>query len=228
MTDRFNLSLGVRWDHNRGDTLRGTVLNNNAVAPRLGLVWILNQKSQTVIKAHYGHYYDAPLTRYYWFLTDTFEPIIPEQFIDGHWVEQAIDYGLSDVSQGNLKQPFLRQLSVGIDRVLPGNIPFGAHYIYRRWSNLLNDVGQSEYEPVPFVNPITGETITVYNLVREVLGKVLINPPGLYRRYDGFEIFGNKQFTNKLSLSGSLVFSKLSGNSGSSRGGERAVRGFPG
>jgi hypothetical protein len=71
----------------------------------------------------------------------------------------------------------------------------------------------SQFEPVPYVNPITGETITVYNLVDSGDGtKFITNPPGLFRRYHGFEIYGSKRLSDKLYLAGSIVFSAINGN----------------
>ncbi|PWT90542.1 MAG: hypothetical protein C5B54_06980, partial [Acidobacteria bacterium] len=55
VTDRFKLSLGVRWDDNRGYAVeKGLVFKNDPVAPRIGFIWVLDKENQTVIKAHYG------------------------------------------------------------------------------------------------------------------------------------------------------------------------------
>lgn len=214
VTDRLSLSLGVRWDSNRGSTDRGVVLSTDPVAPRIGFVWMLDRNSQTVIKAHYGDYYEELLARDYYFLTDDLN-FITFQAIDagGQWHDisrSAVNVTHSDAT---LKQPYVRQSTVGIDRVLPGGVPFGVHYIYRKWGNILEDIGLNTFEPVPFVNPITGETITVYNRVEPSAEYFLTNPPGLYRRYDAVEFFASKQLNHGLSLSGSLVWSKLRGNS---------------
>ena len=107
----------------------------------------------------------------------------------------------------------MRQFTTGIDSVLAGNVPFGAHYIYRSWEDFINGQGSDVYEPVPFLNPLTGETITVYRFVSQGEESQLTNPPGLNRFYHGLELFANKTFfNNKLLLSGSLVYSRLTGN----------------
>lgn len=208
----LTLSLGVRWDHNRGLGDNGVVYATDPVAPRIGLIWLLDQEHQTVIKAHFGDYYDALVSRFYgesgYLGSYSFQ-----SYIDGEWVETGgFEAGPLVGGADNLKHPYVRQFTVGIDRVLPGDIPFGAHYIYRRWGNLLETVGQDIWEPVAFVNPLSGKTITVYRFVSSGGSAILTNPPGLYRRYDGVELFANKSFTNKLYLSGSLVYSKLQGN----------------
>ncbi len=222
LTERFNVSVGVRWDHNRAHTDRGTVIKTDPIAPRVGFVWILNKENQTVIKAHYGDYYDALSERFYYLLSsgENFEPLSIQKYINGDWVEQERYYPRKVSVKGELKHPYVRQFTIGIDRILPGDIPIGGHYIYRRWGNILEDIGQNEYEPVPFVNPISGETITVYNLTKSEFEKIFTNPEGIYRQYHGFELFTNKRFGNKLSLSASVVFSRLTGNYfGQSNGG---------
>lgn len=212
ISDRFNVSLGVRWDHNRGFTDRGMVFATDPVAPRIGFVWILNQNNQTVIKVHYGDYYQALLERDYYFESDSNHPQIGEIYTGEEWVEIGRFYETYLVDD-ELKQPYVRQFSVGIDQVLPGEIPFGAHYIYRRFGNILEDIGISQYESVPAVNPHTGEAIVIFLPQDEELKYLLTNPQGLYRRYDGIELYANKQFGGKISVSGSFVYSKLTGNS---------------
>ncbi len=211
ISDRFNISAGLRWDHNRGFTDRGKVFDTDPVAPRIGFVWHLDPKSQTVLKAHYGDYYQALLERDFYFLRDTIGAETVERFIDGHWVETSNFFEVY-IRDSKLKQPYVRQFSIGIDRVLPGEIPFGAHYIYRRFGNILEDVGISEFEAVPATNPLTGETIIVYTPKNPEMPFMLTNPSDLYRRYDALEFFANKQFTSKFSVSGSFVYSRLKGN----------------
>lgn len=213
VTDRFSLSLGVRWDHNRGSVEGTELFPSDPVAPRIGFVWNLNKNNQTVIKAHYGDYYDALLTRNYFFLKSGLGFMNELQQItgDGQWV--SVEARSTNIlGNQKLKQPFMRQFTIGLDRVLPKGIPFGAHYIHRKWENLLEDIGISTYVPVPFVNPLTGETITVFNRVDPNLTKVFTNPAGLFREYNGIEVFASKQISTKISLSGSLVYSRLTGN----------------
>lgn len=214
IANHFSLSLGVRWDHNRGSVDGAELFPSDPVAPRIGFVWSLNKDNQTVIKANYGDYYDAPLTRNFYFLksgsgfTNEFQQINE----NGQWVSSGRTSSQYDFGDKKLKQPFVREFSIGLDRVLPKGIPFGAHYIHRKWENLLEDIGYSTFEPVPFFNPLTGQTITVYNRVDPNVKSIYTNPAGLYREYNGVEVFASKQVSAKILLSGSLVWSKLTGN----------------
>jgi hypothetical protein len=64
------------------------------------------------------------------------------------------------------------------------------------------------------VNPLTGETITVFNRVDPFEDVILLvtNPEGLFRTYDGLEVIANGRFFDNLSLSGSFVYSRVKGN----------------
>jgi hypothetical protein len=100
-----------------------------------------------------------------------------------------------------------------VDQELPAEIAVGVHYIYRRWHNILDDIDTNpNYEQIPFVNPVTGETIAIYSLQGGLRHMLLTNPEGLYRRYDGLEVYMNRRFINRLALSGSFVYSKTRGN----------------
>ncbi len=213
VSDRIKISLGVRWDHNVGNTDRGEVFRTNAIAPRIGLIWNLDQDSQTVVKVHLGDYFDGLSDRQYFFLSDHYRSgTLYQYYRSGRWNDATLfreDY----VADQDLKQPRVRQFSIGFDRVMPGEVPFGVHYIYRSWSDVLEDVGISEYKLVPAIrSPFTGEIISVYQHVGDVYQYLLTNPPELYRRYHGLEFFANRQFGSRLYLSGSVVFSKLRGN----------------
>jgi outer membrane receptor protein involved in Fe transport len=216
-TDRLNLSIGVRWDHNRVKLLTDPVeYVTDGVAPRLGFAYALKENRTTILKIHYGHYYDN----------------VASSFIEklGHssnrttesFNQETQKWEVTDKSPGtsiytiddDLKQPYTRQFITGIDQVLPAEVNLSVHYIYKRDQDLLEDVDTtSQFEPVPYVNPITGKTITVYNRVDPGDGtKFITNKSILFRRYHGFEIYGSKRLSDKFYLAGSIVFSAVKGN----------------
>jgi outer membrane receptor protein involved in Fe transport len=215
LNDHFALSLGLRWDHNRGSTDRGVVSSSDPVAPRIGAIWSIRENKPIVIKAHYGDYYDALLTRQFSFLSD-------QQFgFQWDYFDNTTHQWLNDtreqivyLSAPDNKHPFVRQFTVGMDQELPLGIAAGAHYIYRKWHNILGNIEMNpDYQPVAFRNPVTGEMITVYSRPpSSERYSLLTNPEGLYRRYDGFEVYLNRRFLNQLALSASFVYSKTQGN----------------
>jgi hypothetical protein len=210
----FTLSLGLRWDHNSGSTDRGVIYSTNPIATRIGAVWQIREQKPIVIKAHFGDYYDAILTRQFVLLSDQLFGYQIEDFNTDTQEWETTDR-LQNVysSAPGIKHPFVRQFIIGTDHELPAGIAAGVHYIYRRWHNILEDVETNpNYEPKAFVNPITGETITVYNQRGGVRHMLLTNPEGLYRRYDGLEVYLNRRFMNQLALSASFVYSKTRGN----------------
>lgn len=215
LSDRITLNLGIRWDHNRGSTDRGMVFATDPVAPRIGLVWRLNEKSSTVFKAHYGDYYDALTASQFQLLTDSPVGYVAECFNydSGQW-EPCFGEQFNATSDSNLRHPFVRQFTAGIDHDLSNGLTFGVHYIHRKWENFLHSVDNTtQYESVPFVNPITGETITVFERTEAFTkANFLTNPEGLFRKYNGLEIVANARFLNHLSLSGSFVYSRVKGN----------------
>lgn len=211
LSDSVTISAGVRWDHNRGLTDRGTVFKNDPVAPRIGLVWMLDRGSQTVIKVHYGDYYEGLLESNYFFLSDKAALMTFQSYLgNGQW-DQGSSHIRNFTSSDQLKDPYIRQFNAGFDRVMSHDIPIGVQYIHRRWGNILEDISLSSYTPVPYVNPLTGETITVFSRIGRP-SYFLTNPPELYRQYDGLEFYVSKQLPNRVSVSGSFVYSNMKGN----------------
>lgn len=214
LNSRFALSLGLRWDHNRGSTDRGVVSSADPVAPRIGMIWTLRDNKPIVIKAHYGDYYDALLTRQFVLLSDQqFGSQVDKSINGGPWVPIDRHQDVYSSAPDN-KHPFVRQFIIGTDQELPAGIAAGVHYIYRRWHNFLEYIDTNPvYEPILFVNPVTGETITVYSLPENSVRYFLLtNPEKLYRKYDGLEVYLNRRFLNQLALSASFVYSKTRGN----------------
>ena len=214
LNSNLTFSLGLRWDHNRGSTDRGVVRSTDPIAPRIGAIWQIREDKPIVIKVHYGDYYEAFLTRQFVLLSDQPFGLLNHVFdnVTQKWITT---YRQQNVffSEADNKQPFVRQFIIGTDHELPAAIAAGVHYIYRRWYNILEDIDtDSVYEAVPLVNPVTKETITVYNRRGGVRRMLLTNPQGLYRRYDGLEVYMNRRLLNQLSLSASFVYSKTRGN----------------
>jgi hypothetical protein len=209
--DRLTLNLGVRWDHIRGITALQTI-PLDPVAPRLGFTYDIKGDGKTILKAHYGRYYDGFFDGYLHLFN-----VIPaktlQMFDSGKWIDLFTNRPLNSLDP-DLKQTYIRQFIASVDQEFPHEIVLGVRYIYRRWKNIIDNQNVSgRYAGVPFFNPITQEMITVFNRIDQGDTEfVITNPPDLFRKYDGFEITCEKRFSRNLFLSGSIVISKAKGN----------------
>jgi hypothetical protein len=86
-------------------------------------VWRLNEESTTVLKVHYGDYYDALTASQFFLLTDRPIGSLAESFdqATGQWTpyfrEQVIAFADEDI-----RHPYVRQFTAGIDQDLPGHL----------------------------------------------------------------------------------------------------------
>ena len=59
ITDRLNISFGVRLSQNWGTAKDMSVLQHHRLAPRIGFTYDLLGDKSTVLKAHYGQFTDG-------------------------------------------------------------------------------------------------------------------------------------------------------------------------
>lgn len=218
----LTFNLGLRWDHNRGfhKEIDGAVFKTDPIAPRLGFTYDLKGDQQTVIKGHYGRYYEAMLSDYFGNLDPDWDDITKQYYYYGEWI--TYDFIPHQyIMDPDIKQPYIDQWTIGVDKQLPGNMALGVHYIDRKWKDIIDDVDtrfETGYGPVAVINPVTGETITGYSQLYDPATKVYLetNVPDLYRKYKGLEITANKRLSKNLYLSGSFMWSEIKGNAGNS------------
>ena len=59
LAERLTVSAGLRFEWNRGSVPeQPNVFRTNTWAPRIGAAWDVGAAHRTVIRAHYGHYFD--------------------------------------------------------------------------------------------------------------------------------------------------------------------------
>src|SRR5262249_10532624 len=122
----------------------------------------------------------------------------------------------------HIKQPYIDQYTIGVDQAMPGNIAFSAHYIHRRWHDIIDGVNVTgQYQTTSMINPITGQPITVFDQTNNPEDDAFVQtnpkpfgsyPEGLFRKYDGVELIANRRMSQKLYVSGSFVWSRALGN----------------
>jgi hypothetical protein len=129
------------------------------------------------------------------------------------------------------------EIIVGVTREIVKNFSVGVNYIYKHKKNIFEtvlydpDTGEEWYNPespagqkywVPFSTIVPGdddfpdENVDVYYLKNDSPDMFYraTNVPELYRKYRGLEINFNKRMANGWQLSGSVIFSKSTGNIG--------------
>ena len=237
VTDRLTVNPGIRLDINRGSVPTGNVLSNHALAPRIGLAFDVLGDHRTVARAHYGRYYDALLGGQFEFmdLTNqnphiTSEVLGPNRFNEIDRRNPANNLGIDP----NIRQSYIDQFLVGLERELFPNFSTTVQYIRRNFRDFMGfvDTG-SIYAPTQQRDPGAdgrvgtaddGALLTVFNKTNPGHEFLLFtNPDNAYRDYDGFQLIGTKRYSNNWQAQVSYTWSHARGTvdnrSGTNSGG---------
>lgn len=129
----------------------------------------------------------------------------------------------------DLKAGYTDELAIGVERELFPDFSIGARYI-RKWDrnqpNLV-DAAQLDIDKLlstgeldwsknwtskTVVDPYNGQTLTYYEKINLTAQELhIVNPPGLNRDYDGFELTVNKRYSKGWALNLSYVYAKSRG-----------------
>jgi hypothetical protein len=238
-TERLTINAGVRVDFVRG---KSTALDNRRMysntnwAPRIGFAFDLTGDGKTVLKGHYGQYYEG---MYF----DLFQSAAPG-FAD--YVTYAYDpTGEKCGPKGNcftetdrspsilyrvdpdMKHPRVDEWTAGFDRALTQDLRLSVTGIWRQDKNLQASVyPDARWTPKTVTDGLTGQPITVYSwanrtaseengLLTNVEGFQYRDPDGAVlgaartdRKYKGLMIVLDKRFTDRWQGRVSYVWSK--------------------
>lgn len=232
LTNRLTLNLGLRYDHQNGSIPPMAVMNNSwedtseihpgiknmvqwrLFSPRIGLAYTLTSDNKTVLKAHYGRYYDnifgatyenaGPLSSdwtAYWWDGEKWEMYmhVPGEY---YWTEVR-----------DLEAPVSDSFVISLERELFPDFSIGLMGTYREWrkeTGMHNITGT--YELVPIVSPDNGETYMVYNQLNVGENKYKVgNLEDGKHSYKGISLILNKRYSNNWLLNGSLTWSRSYG-----------------
>ncbi len=240
-TDRFSVFVQDRWTVSRRVTLepglrvdwntgslpsRSDVIATTGVGPRIGVAWDVTGRQTSVIRAHYGRYFDPLFGNFFQnFDLNAFSPRISYAVTPDGLMET--DRSGPDVSPvvaivRGLKQPHVDQWVIGGERSLGAHTTATAQYVRRQFGDFIGYLdrnGVAAYTSYTVMDPgpdgVFGTTddagpVVIY---RRSSGAdlVMANPPNAYRRYNGVQLIVTRRFAARWQSQASWAWSRSSG-----------------
>jgi hypothetical protein len=238
-TARLTINAGVRLDFVRGKSPaldNRTVYSNNNLAPRIGLAYDLTGDGKTVLKGHYGQYYEAILFDQYaralpgWrdYVGYSFDPTgskcgpLGNCFTESSRLLYPV-YGIDP----NMKHPRVDEWTAGVERELTKDVRLSVTGIWRQDKNVQASVyPDARWDPTTVTNGLTGQPLGVFNwanrsdseatpILTNVDGFVYRDPSGnplgtarAERKYKGVMVVLDKRFSQRWQGRLSYVWSK--------------------
>ena len=150
-TDRLTINAGVRVDFVRGRSpvLDKTVYSNTNWAPRIGFAFDATGDGKTVIRGHYGQYYEAMLYDQYArampgftdFVGYSYDPEGKKCGPLGNCFSESsrLLYPVYGVDP-NMKQPRVDEWTAGLERALTNDLRFSVTGMWRQDKNVQGSV----------------------------------------------------------------------------------------
>ena len=241
-TDRLTINAGVRVDFIRGRSaiLDKTLYSSTNWAPRLGFAFDATGDGKTVLKGHYGQYYEAIL---YWqyarslpgwqdFVGYAYDP-------DGDFCGPLGNCFTEDsrllypqyAVDPDMKHPRVDEWTAGVERELTKDVRLSVTGIWRQDKNTQGSVyPDARWTPIEVTNGLTDQPITVYEWDNQDASEttpLLTNPDGFVyrdsdgnalgsaraqRKYKALMVVLDKRFTNRWQGRISYVLSKTEGS----------------
>ncbi len=217
ITPQLTVNAGIRAELNRGKVPgAGQIFENDAIAPRLGFAWDPMGDGKSVIKGHYGRFFEKFVgTQFYFATPGGFSPLETRViYPSGAVLSLGQDRPGGVVLDRDLDQPYLDQFTLGYDRELPGGVTLSGTLIYREKKDFIETVSRDgNFVPVTGVVQETGETLALFDYLNpEEDTLVYRNVPGLHRKYEGVMLTANKRLRDNWQMMASYVYSKTRGN----------------
>jgi hypothetical protein len=237
-TDRLTINAGVRVDFIRGKSpvLDETVYDNTNWAPRIGFAFDATGDGKTVVKGHYGQYYEAMLFDNYQrampgftdFVGYAYDPAGEKCGPAGNCFTEITRflyplYGMDP----DIKHPRVDEWTIGVERALTKDVRLSATGIWREDKNIQSSVyPDARWSPTTLTNGLTGQPITAYNWANRSASErtpLLTNPDGFVyrdaagnplgtaraeRKYTGVMLVLDKRFSNRWQGRVSYVWSE--------------------
>ena len=164
---------------------RREVVTMNNVAPRLGIAFDPTGHQTWVLRANYGRYYDRIDGTTYAFLSSA-----PQGTVTYNWKGPTTAFSFDPAALAteigslvsdsrpttfgtvdpNLKMPYTDSINVGVEHQLPHGWIATLNGIVKFQRDLFSEINLADpfptaYSQVPVVNPLTNQTMTIYNIL---------------------------------------------------------------
>jgi hypothetical protein len=238
---RLTINGGVRldWIQGLGDknsASQGKVYDTKSFAPRIGFAWDATGDHKTVIKGHYGQYYEAAFfTLYQRALAGRQDMVL--YLYDGESQEAGgppgfYEYnriGFSSVYKvdPDIKHPRVDEFTAGFERALTRDVRFAVTGIWRENKNIVDAVlPDARFTTGTITNQLTDQPLNTFawtnrtesqnnGLITNVDGWKYLDESGntvatakAYRKYKGLMFVLSKRFSERWGGQLSYVLSK--------------------
>jgi hypothetical protein len=234
VNSRLTVNPGVRADFIRGydDHNGGKLYGVTTWAPRIGVAFDLTGDTKTVLKAHYGQYYEGALKESFGrALSGNLDSITYDVSGGyGNLVESDRSATSTYRIDPNIKHPRVDQYTLGFERALGSELRLAVTGIFRKNQNIQGSVLPSaRWTPTTVTNGLTGQPLTVYSWANQDesdADRLHTNPDGFQYRDESGNVIGtarakrdykalmfvlSKRLSKRWQAQASYVYSKVEG-----------------
>lgn len=192
-TDRLTINAGARLDLVRGysDVTGDKLYDAKNVAPRVGFAYDITGDGRTVLKGHYGQYYEGAFSLVFSPATGGIEDFVlyaydPAGDKCGPEGNCFTEYSRSVTPiyrvDPDIKHPRVDEITAGLERGLTKDLRLSVTGIWREDKNLQGSLSPSgRWERISLANGLTGGTVPAYTWVNREDSEtdlIVTNPDG--------------------------------------------------
>lgn len=231
INDRLTINPGVRLDWIRGTHPDvGKVYDAKNIQPRIGVAYDVLGDNRTVLRAHYGQYYEAAFASLYSRAVPGVQDYVLYEFIRGRYIEIDRVPALIYQVDPDIKHPRVDEFMLGFERAIGRDMRFQASGVFRENQNLVDSVfTEARWTRVTLPNSFTRGALQAFRWAnpdqsedsgfvtnvdrfqyRDPAGNVL-GTAAAFRKYRGLILALNKRMSNRWQANISYVLAKSMG-----------------